>query len=107
MVTGHSTSIRRCCLFWREQARLISTSNLPKRIFPKHVKELASFKSDETLIFADSLQVGPFPALKLGLPSMAALAADVSHRCNPTSEVHLRRSRNIPAFKLQTLLNVI
>jgi hypothetical protein len=32
---------------------------------------LVSFKSDGTLIFANSFQAGPFPTLPLGLPSMA------------------------------------
>jgi len=67
---------------------------------------LVPFKSDGTRIFADSLQAGPFPTLTLGLPSMAALAADVGHLCNPTSVAHIRRYGNIPAFKLPTLLNV-
>jgi len=61
---------------------------------------LVTFKSVDILIFADALQAGPFPTLTLGLPSMAALAADVGHLCNPTSVAHIRCSRNIPAFKL-------
>jgi len=70
------------------------------------LKSLVTFKSVGTLIFADSLQAGPFPTLTLGLPSMAALAADVGHLYNPTSVAHIHRYGNIPAFKLPTLLNV-
>jgi hypothetical protein len=69
-------------------------------------RELVSFKRDGTLILANSLQAGSFSPLPLGLPSMAAIAADVGHLCNPTSEAHIRRAVNIPAFKLPALLNV-
>ena len=70
-------------------------------------QELISFKSDGTFIFGHSLQAGPFPTLTLGLPSMAALAADVGHLCNPTPEDHIRRSGKVPAFKPPTRLNVM
>ena len=58
------------------------------------------------LIRSRSVEVGAFPTLMLGLPSLAALAADVCHLCNLVPEARIRRFGNTPASACMTCFEV-